>query len=149
MKPDESKHDFWMELEPSTGTTIGLTARVQINVAINKGPGIRYRNIPNIVFPAFWQEVSMTMTPVVASQLWMAAHMPSVVASISSASLFSLGTLLMTAGLVFLVVKGLRVVVPAVRRSFGIQDEMHQSSSVKGKSLERKASKVRCVDIKK
>jgi hypothetical protein len=146
MRPNPSKHDFWMELEPSTGTTIGLTARVQINLAINKGPGIRYRNIPNIVFPAFWQEVTMTMTPAVASELWMAAHMPSVVASVSSASFFTLGTLFMATGLVLLIVRGLKAIVPSIRRSFGIEESEESSSdAVKGKSLERKGSQVKTI----
>ena len=95
MRPNEELHNFWMDIEPATGTTIGLAARVQINVAINKGPGLRYRNIPNIVFPAFWQELNIALNQEVASQLWLAAHIPSILTSVFSYSFFAVGCLLL------------------------------------------------------
>lgn len=82
MRPNESKHQFFMDIEPETGSTIFLAARVQINVAINKGPGFRYRNIPNIVFPVFWQEMMLEMSPAVANQLWLAQNMPALVSQV-------------------------------------------------------------------
>lgn len=91
LHPDPEKHQFYMDLEPSTGTTIGLAARVQINFAINKGPGFRYRNIPNIVYPVLWQEVEMLMTQSVASELWYASHAPQIVTDAASGTLFILG----------------------------------------------------------
>lgn len=94
MKPNNEKHQFYMDLEPSTGTTIGLAARVQINYAINKGLGFRYQNISNIVFPIFWQEVKMQMTESVASQLWLASHASSIVTDVVSYTMFSIGFLL-------------------------------------------------------
>lgn len=97
MKPNIDKHQFYMDLEPSTGTTIGLAARVQINFAINKGPGFRYRNIPNIVFPVLWQEVEMQMTESVASELWLASHAPNIITQVTSYTMFSIGFLILFA----------------------------------------------------
>lgn len=105
MTPDESKHNFWMDVEPATGTTIGLAARVQINVAINKGPGFRYRNIPNIVFPAFWQEMKIELNQEVASHLWLAAHIPTILTSVFSYSLYSIGGLLVITALILAIIQ--------------------------------------------
>ena len=105
LKPNESRHNFWMDVEPSTGTTVSLAARVQVNVAINKGPGFRYRNVPNIVFPIFWQEMTTELNHEVADELWLASHMPQILADVSSYSFYSLGSILLLSSLVILAMK--------------------------------------------
>lgn len=104
LTPDAEKHQFYMDLEPSTGTTVGLAARVQINFAINKGPGFRYRNIPNIVYPVLWQEVDMRLTQSVASELWLASHAPTIVTDVASYTFLSLGCLVLIAAASFTVI---------------------------------------------
>ena len=109
LKPNESRHNFWLDVDPTTGTTISLAARVQINVAINKGPGFRYRNVPNIVFPVFWQEMMIEMDPVVGEKLWLASHLPTILGSVTSYSFFSMGILLTFSALIILLFKSYRV----------------------------------------
>lgn len=68
LAPDPLRHEFFVDLEPRTGSPVTLAARVQLNVAISKPPGlVRFRNIPEIMFPVFWQEltVNLTGTPVI------------------------------------------------------------------------------------
>lgn len=63
MSPDRDKHEFYLDLEPRTGSPVVLSARVQLNVAISKPPGlVRFRNIPEIMFPVFWQELTVNLT---------------------------------------------------------------------------------------
>jgi scavenger receptor class B protein 1 len=76
LEPDASKHEFFVDLEPRTGSPVVTSARVQLNVAISKPPGLlRFRNVPEIMFPVFWQEVSVNLTgqPVI-EQLVMASR---------------------------------------------------------------------------
>jgi len=63
MAPDLSRHDFFVDLEPRTGSPVALAVRVQLNVAISKPPGlVRFRHVPEIMFPVFWQELSVNLS---------------------------------------------------------------------------------------
>lgn len=93
LRPNHTKHGFWIDIDPFTGASVSLAARLQINVAINKGQGsVRYRNIPDIVFPIFWEEVTMTLTPRYLHKLISAKTLPNYVASVSFYTLIGLGT---------------------------------------------------------
>ncbi|KAG9509821.1 Scavenger receptor class B member 1, partial [Fragariocoptes setiger] len=82
LSPSRSKHEFYMDVEPTTGTPINLAARVQLNVAINKPSGlVRFRNMPEIIFPIFWQELSVNLTEDIYDRLLMAANKPDEVTS--------------------------------------------------------------------
>lgn len=75
LKPDASKHEFYLDLEPRTGAPVTLSARVQLNVAISKPPGlVRFRNVPEIMFPVFWQELSVNLTGPAIDQLYLASR---------------------------------------------------------------------------
>ncbi|RWS06690.1 scavenger receptor class B member 1-like protein, partial [Dinothrombium tinctorium] len=88
MSPNESRHGFWIDIDPTTGASVGLSAKMQVNVYISRYPGLlRYRNIPEIVFPVFWQAVEVEMTQEFASNLQMANNVPSLVASVAGYSL--------------------------------------------------------------
>jgi hypothetical protein len=102
LSPNESKHNFYADVDSTTGTTVGLRARAQINVAINKAPGFRYRNIPNIVWPVLWTEYQGDATPDIEEQLWLAAHLPQIMTTVSSYSLFSVGGLLILGSVLLL-----------------------------------------------
>lgn len=110
LQPNESLHNFWLDLDPTTGATISLAARLQINVAINKGPGFRYRNVPNIVFPIFWQEMRIELSPEVGDKLWLASHLPPILAAVTSYSFFSMGILLTFSALVILIFKSYKMI---------------------------------------
>ena len=59
LSPNPDKHKFLMIVEPRTGTSLMSRARIQINIFITKPPWIsRFRYIPEVVFPVFWQELS-------------------------------------------------------------------------------------------
>lgn len=74
LSPDRDKHEFYIDLEPRTGSPVVLSARVQLNVAISKPPGlVRFRNVPEIMFPVFWQELSVNLTGPVIDQLLLAS----------------------------------------------------------------------------
>lgn len=63
LRPDPQRHEFFVDLEPRTGSPVVLSARVQLNVAISKPPGlVRFRNVPEIMFPVFWQELTVNVT---------------------------------------------------------------------------------------
>ncbi|KAI1278742.1 Scavenger receptor class B member 1 [Halotydeus destructor] len=105
LKPNATKHTTYLDMEPETGTTIALAARIQINVAINKGPGFRYRNIPNIVFPILWQEMKMDVTSDIADQLWLAQNMPGILSAVTSYSFTIIGCLLTLAAMIIPTIK--------------------------------------------
>lgn len=75
LAPDPDKHEFYIDLEPRTGSPVTLSARVQLNVAISKPPGlVRFRNVPEIMFPVFWQELTVNLTGPVIDQLLLASR---------------------------------------------------------------------------
>lgn len=77
LEPDRNKHEFYVDLEPRTGSPVMMSARVQLNVAISKPPGlVRFRNIPEIMFPVFWQEltVNVSKSSQAIDQLQLASH---------------------------------------------------------------------------
>jgi hypothetical protein len=102
LQPNESKHEFHMAIEPITGTSVETAARIQINVFINKPPGLfRYRNIPEIVFPVFWQELSVDLTNNFANHIKWVIKQPSLISLISSSSMLVIGLLLVFTSLLF------------------------------------------------
>lgn len=75
LKPDAEKHDFYLDIEPRTGAPVRGAARVQINLAISRPPGlIRFRNIPEIMFPVFWQELSVELSGTLVDNLLLASR---------------------------------------------------------------------------
>jgi len=102
LRPNVSKHEFYMAIEPTTGTSVETAARIQINVFINKPPGLfRYRNIPEIVFPVFWQELTVDMTNEFSDHIKWVVRQPSLISSISSSSMLAIGILLVLTSLLF------------------------------------------------
>lgn len=61
LKPNASINDFWIEYEPITGGNVWGQAPIQLNVALYKPTHFgKYKHIPNIVLPIFWQKFSFT-----------------------------------------------------------------------------------------
>lgn len=104
LNPDRNKHDFYIDLEPRTGSPVTLSARVQINVAISRPPGlIRFRNVPEIMFPVFWQELNVNVTgPVIDDLLLASRQADEAIVRISYTSLF-LGAAILVTTLLFYV----------------------------------------------
>lgn len=92
MRPDHARHDFYMLIEPRTGTSLHSRARIQINVFISKPPWIsRYRYIPEIVFPVFWQELAADVPTDVVSHIGWALTKPFAIADYFSLALIAIG----------------------------------------------------------
>ncbi|XP_054156908.1 scavenger receptor class B member 1-like [Oppia nitens] len=102
LKPDPKKHKFFVDVEPTTGASLGGSVRVQINIFINKPPGMfRYRNVPDIVFPVFWQELSSNITTDLTDRLKFALKMPGLMTTISSASMLTIGFIAILVAVMF------------------------------------------------
>ncbi|CAG2107424.1 unnamed protein product, partial [Medioppia subpectinata] len=102
LKPDARRHAFYLDVEPTTGSSMGSAARVQINVFINKPPGLfRYRNVPEIVFPVFWQEMGANVSAAMAERMQWALRQPTLISAVSSVSMLFIGFLLVFASLLF------------------------------------------------
>ncbi|RWS29651.1 scavenger receptor class B member 1-like protein [Leptotrombidium deliense] len=100
MSPNESLHGFWVDIDPTTGSTVGMALRLQVNVYITRYPGlVRYRNIPEIIFPIFWQEFQVSFTEDLAENLKMANRVPGLVASVTGYSFGVVGIILLIAAL--------------------------------------------------
>lgn len=102
LAPDPLRHEFYVDLEPRTGSPVVLAARVQLNVAISKPPGlVRFRNIPEIMFPVFWQEltVNLTGTPVI-DELLLASRAQQQTIKVSYV-LYLLGAVILTTAALF------------------------------------------------
>lgn len=104
LEPDPSKHEFYVDLEPKTGSPVTVSVRVQLNVAISKPPGlVRFRNIPEIMFPVFWQDLSVNVTGPVIDQILLASRGAQEATIKISYSFFFLGAaILITSGLFYL-----------------------------------------------
>lgn len=103
LTPDRDKHEFYIDLEPRTGSPVTLSARVQLNVAISKPPGlVRFRNVPEIMFPVFWQELSVNITGAVIDQLLLASQTEEATILISYIFFFLGGIVLITTGIFYL-----------------------------------------------
>lgn len=103
LEPRRDKHEFYVDVEPRTGSPVDLAARVQLNVAISKPPGlIRFRNIPEIMFPVFWQELSVNLTskPVI-EQLRLASRGAQEANVQIAYSLFILGSVVLVTTILF------------------------------------------------
>lgn len=83
MKPDAKKHDFFIDVEPITGSSIRTSIKIQINVALLKSPNIfRFRNFKENIFPVFWQEIDMSLPDKFQTMLKMVGLAPNMVSEI-------------------------------------------------------------------
>lgn len=103
MRPDPSRHQFSMLIEPRTGSAMGTYARMQINVLVSKPPWVsRYRYIPEVVFPVFWQEIRAEMPSDVVEHLEWALTVPYTAADIISIGIIVTGLAMIAAGAILL-----------------------------------------------
>lgn len=77
LHPDSFRHSFHLDVEPSLGLALGLNARLQVNLALEKVPAIRgLGNITEMTFPVFWQEINIELTEAFADHLKSEMVMP-------------------------------------------------------------------------
>ncbi len=96
LEPNSSLHQTYLDVEPLTGTPIDLALRVQLNVFVNPPAAIfRYGKMPKIIFPVFWQEFKIHMTPELAQKLRWDLSVPSLIATIISSLFVATGVFLL------------------------------------------------------
>uniref|UniRef100_T1K0L5 Uncharacterized protein n=1 Tax=Tetranychus urticae TaxID=32264 RepID=T1K0L5_TETUR len=62
LSPNETDHLAWFEIEPTSGSTAAAAIRLQLNIGITRSQAFkRSHKMPNIVFPAFWMEISFSL----------------------------------------------------------------------------------------
>lgn len=96
LRPSQKRHQFSLLVEPRTGTSLHSNARIQINMFITKAPWIsRFRYIPEVVFPVFWQELSAEVSADVIEHINWALTVPFLAADIISITILVLGIALL------------------------------------------------------
>ncbi|XP_075217557.1 lysosome membrane protein 2-like isoform X2 [Lycorma delicatula] len=59
LHPNISLHDFFIDIQPNLGFTLGMVSRLQVNIRVRKSPGLpllrAFRD--NVVLPIVWIEV--------------------------------------------------------------------------------------------
>ena len=57
LSPNVSKHGFWFDIQPVTGTTLSAKARIQINMNVRRMENFAdLSKINDTVFPLIWFE---------------------------------------------------------------------------------------------
>ncbi|XP_074595030.1 protein croquemort-like [Brevipalpus obovatus] len=71
LKPDPSKHIFYMDMEPKLGVPIDTHARIQVNVFVYKSDNMYVVSdlISNLMIPAIWSETTAMVSSDNADQL--------------------------------------------------------------------------------
>ncbi|XP_003743081.1 scavenger receptor class B member 1 [Galendromus occidentalis] len=70
MHPDQSRHEFVMDHEPLTGTTVRVHGRMQANVRVIPSDMINdAASLPEVTLPLFWQEMYVEGGPNIVSFL--------------------------------------------------------------------------------
>lgn len=92
LNPVKENHTFWFDVEPTTGSTIQVAARIQLNVAINVGQTtVRFRNMPELLMPILWSEYRSHLTPKLADKLHLVQWLPNTLSEFLFCLFFSLG----------------------------------------------------------
>lgn len=58
LSPNKTSHESFLDIEPTTGLTVGLTMRFQLNVHLHNSSAIwLLQNLTDGVYPIFWMEM--------------------------------------------------------------------------------------------
>lgn len=77
LTPSKEKHEFYMVLEPTTGITLDVAARFQINMLVRPVNNIAmYQDAPYLFFPIIWFEQKVTIPKEIASEVQMVLSIP-------------------------------------------------------------------------
>lgn len=65
LDPDPEKHDFFLDIHPKYGLTLGTVSRVQINAEVRKAnPSLVAQSLPDgLILPIVWMEISSQDMP--------------------------------------------------------------------------------------
>ena len=95
LSPDRDRHDLFVDIEPTTGVTVAVHNRVQINFKLQRAEVVYFSEIPPLLYmPVLYSDESVTLSQELYSQLSSSLDMIDFVFSISlfvlSAGLFCL-----------------------------------------------------------
>ncbi|XP_055540735.1 protein croquemort-like [Wyeomyia smithii] len=77
MKPNRSKHEFYIAIEPHTGIPLDVRAQLQINMLLQPVRGFKlYEKVPELMVPMLWFTQRATLTTELANQAKMALMLP-------------------------------------------------------------------------
>lgn len=69
MKPNASKHEFYISLDPQYGVPLEIRARLQVNVMVRNEPtSSLYKHVPTTFIPMFWFSQVADITEDLAKQ---------------------------------------------------------------------------------
>jgi hypothetical protein len=108
--PEKEKHQFFIDVQPTMGTTLRARARVQINLAVSQVVDIKQvANFPDIVFPIIWFEEGVNGLPdEIVNLMKVATTVPDKARSALMIALFALGSILFVSSVFCLVRKSHR-----------------------------------------
>lgn len=68
LNPEKEKHEFYLQLEPETGTPLEAKGRVQVNLMLQKINNINlFKNVPTVLMPVLWMEQDVILP---RSEIW-------------------------------------------------------------------------------
>lgn len=102
LRPSAEKHQTHLAIEPESGIPVDVAARFQINVLIDKVPGISmFEKVPKSFIPVMWFEDSMSTPSNMVTKMKMMAYLKNIVSGVGWA-IFSLGlTILIVLGVIY------------------------------------------------
>ncbi|XP_037070531.1 protein croquemort-like [Pollicipes pollicipes] len=103
-RPNESLHNFHIDLEPLTGVPLSVRARFQINMLLkpNSDVTILY-DVPTVYLPMLWFDNAVDTTPDIAAQFVTIVETVPTIMSASSFALLGLGAALLVCAALLLV----------------------------------------------
>lgn len=77
MRPNKSKHEFYMVIEPNSGIIMELSANMQLNMLLQPIQGLSlYRNMPKIYMPIFYFSQTVELNDDLAIKLRVIQGLP-------------------------------------------------------------------------
>ncbi|XP_076316219.1 LOW QUALITY PROTEIN: scavenger receptor class B member 1-like [Tachypleus tridentatus] len=96
LQPNESSHEFFLDIHPISGLSTNIGARLQLNAILERDKMIKqFSNITELVLPILWQKVTGFMTKELVEELIRDMENPPFYASICSYCLLAVGGLLL------------------------------------------------------
>lgn len=95
--PNETEHNFYMDVQPLMGSALSAKARLQINLAVSQVVDIKQvATFPDIIFPIIWFEEGISGLPKDVTDLMnLATAAPPIARTVITAVLIVVGLLLL------------------------------------------------------
>lgn len=87
LKPDKQKHETYFMIQPRIGVPLEGFVRVQLNMKVDRAPGITVNNIdkfPDMIFPVMWLEEGI---PEVTTPIWRWIYLATTVGPVAGPAL--------------------------------------------------------------